>query len=61
MSEIIINTIEGTYIVPRSKYEALVSWLKQNAVLAGQQTVKEFVGNSETFSGRTLINEHNDR
>jgi hypothetical protein len=60
MSEIIINTIQGTYIVPRSKYEALVSWLRENAILAGQQTVKEFVGSSEA-SGRTLISEQYDR
>lgn len=59
--EIIVNTIYGTYIVPREKTDLLLSWLQQNAVKAGQQPIRETVqptdNNNQNFIGRQLINE----
>jgi hypothetical protein len=52
--QIIINTIEGTFVVPAEKQAELVYWLKQNAVKVGQQTVKEQTGSQ--FTGTQLIN-----
>lgn len=52
---IIIHTQNGTYIVPSEKEAALISWLQQNAVLAGQ--VREQVLDPN-YNGIQLINEN---
>lgn len=60
MSEIIINTIEGTFIVPAERQQDLLYWLKLNAVKAGQQTIREYSNQplpNDNYIGRTLINE----
>jgi len=53
--EIIITTINGTFIVPKSKEAELLAWLQYNAVLRGQQKLGEIQGSS--YSGQQLINE----
>jgi hypothetical protein len=53
--EIIVSTIQGTFIVPQTKTEELIHWLQQNAVKQGQKTVGEIKENE--YSGRQLINE----
>ena len=54
---IVIHTSYETFIVPQEKESALVSWLQQNAVLAGKDTVKEQTNGSNFYPGRQLINE----
>ena len=40
--QIIINTIHGTFVVPRDKESQLIAWLQHNAVRADTTTyVKE--------------------
>jgi hypothetical protein len=53
--EIIVNTIHGTFIVPLNKTDELISWLQNNAVKQGQQTIGEVQQGS--YTGRQLINE----
>jgi hypothetical protein len=53
--EIIVNTIAGTYIVPREKADQLIAWLQQNAVKQGQQPIGEV--QQGQYTGRQLINE----
>lgn len=53
--QIVINTIEGTFVVPREKQAQLISWLQQNAVKLGQETVKEHT--APGYPGVQLINE----
>jgi hypothetical protein len=36
--ETIIQTIEGTYIVPKDKHNDLIMWLQRNAVKAEYKT-----------------------
>ncbi len=55
--EITVNTIHGTYIVPREKTDQLLSWLQQNAIKAGQQPIRETSQDSQNFTGRELIHE----
>ena len=55
--EITVNTIYGTFIVPREKADQLISWLQQNAIKAGQEPIKETTNNGQQFTGRQLINE----
>jgi|688.fasta_scaffold1040629_2 hypothetical protein len=56
--QIVIHTIEGTFIVPTDKQAELVYWLKNNAIKAGQQQVREEVTQGgQTYTGRQLINE----
>ena len=52
--QIIINTIEGTFVVPREREADLIYWLKHNANRVGQHTVAEQTGSS--FEGTQLIN-----
>ena len=52
--QIVINTIEGTFVVPAEKQAELIYWLKSNAVKVGQQPVKEQSGTP--FPGTQLIN-----
>lgn len=55
--QIVINTMQGTFIVPSEKQAELVYWLQNNAIKAGQQTVREEVVQSGNYTGRQLINE----
>ena len=58
----VINTIQGTFIVPSDKHSELIFWLQNNAIKAGQEPVREQVqqGNSNHYVGRQLINENGD-
>tara|TARA_R110000868_G_scaffold55422_9_gene172241 strand:+ start:2660 stop:2836 length:177 start_codon:yes stop_codon:yes gene_type:complete len=57
--ETIIQTIDGTYIVPADRHASLISWLQQNAVKQGQQAIREVkIGEySNDYVGRQLISE----
>lgn len=57
--EITVNTIYGTFIVPKEKSDQLIVWLQQNAVKAGQQPIRETATSSDNqnFPGRQLIHE----
>jgi hypothetical protein len=55
---ILIQTSSGTFVVPTEKEAALVSWLQQNAALAGHTVVKEQTSNPAI---RQLINEDKGR
>lgn len=57
--EIIINTINGTYIVPRDRADELMTWLQQNAIKQSPKAIGEVkIGEySEEYLGRQLINE----
>ena len=60
--QIVINTIQGTFLVPTDKQAELIHWLQTNAIKAGQQQVREEVSqNGQTYTGRQLINEHQFR
>lgn len=52
--EIIIRTLQGTYIVPIEKQPDLQIWLQQNAILTDRQTVREQFG-TQNYSGPQLI------
>jgi hypothetical protein len=54
--QIVIQTIQGTFIVPTDKQAELIMWLEANAVKAGAQNVRENA-NSQNYSGRQLISE----
>ena len=54
--QIVINTIQGTYVVPADKEASLIAWLQQNAIKVGQQPVHEHQGHS-SYTGRQLISE----
>ena len=54
--QIVIHTIEGTFIVPTEKQSELLFWLKNNAVKAGTQSVRENTG-TQPYPGRQLISE----
>jgi len=51
--ETIINTIQGTFIVPKEKESALINWLQANAIRQGSQRVEE--GNN--YNGTQLIHD----
>ena len=53
--EITVNTIYGTFIVPREKSDQLIAWLQANAIKQGQQPIGEVKEGS--YTGRQLINE----
>lgn len=55
--EITVNTILGTFIVPREKTDQLLTWLQQNAIKTGQQPIRETSNDNNNFTGRQLINE----
>ena len=57
--DIIINTIQGTFVVPQHKQQELIQWLINNAVKAGQQAVYEQgqTVSQNPYTGRQLINE----
>jgi hypothetical protein len=52
--QIVINTIEGTFIVPAERQSELIYWLKHNAIKVGPQSVKEQTNSPST--GTELIN-----
>jgi hypothetical protein len=54
--QIVIQTQSGTYIVPSEAEGALVAWLQQNAVKAGQSPVRE-QNDDQNYAGRQLISE----
>jgi hypothetical protein len=58
--QIVINTIQGTFIVPPEKESSLIMWLQQNAIKVGQQPVHEQQGHG-SYTGRQLINEDSGR
>jgi hypothetical protein len=52
--EIVINTIQGTFVVPREKEAALIAWLEQNAAkIQRTSSVREQHG--EEYTGRQLL------
>jgi hypothetical protein len=53
--EITVNTIYGTFIVPRERADQLISWLQVNAIKQGQQPIGEV--QQGNYTGRQLINE----
>ncbi len=53
--EIVINTINGTYIVPSNKTDQLIQWLELNAVRPGAKTLGEI--KEGPYTGKQLINE----
>lgn len=54
--QIVIHTIQGTYIVPTEKQAELIHWLQNNAIKVGAEPVREDRSQwGET--GRQLINE----
>lgn len=56
--QIVINTIQGTFIVPAEKQSELIMWLQRNAIKAGQEPVREQVQQGgQNYTGRQLINE----
>ena len=56
--QIVIHTMQGTFIVPLEKQSELVYWLQNNAIKTGQEPVREQAnqGNSG-YMGRQLISE----
>ena len=56
--DIIINTIQGTFVVPQHKQQELIQWLTNNAVKVGQEPVREqFQQGGSSYTGRQLISE----
>ena len=49
--ETIVNTIQGTFIVPKNKEAALINWLQANAIRQGAQNLGEGTG----YSGQQYI------
>jgi hypothetical protein len=58
--QIVIQTIQGTYIVPTDKQAELILWLQNNAVKAGAHNVRENT-DQQTYSGQQLITEEYNR
>ena len=57
--QIVINTIQGTFIVPSEKQAELIMWLQRNAIKAGQEPVREQANQgNQVYTGRQLINEN---
>jgi hypothetical protein len=55
---IVINTIQGTFIVPSEKQAELICWLQTHAIKAGQEPVREQINqDGNTYVGRQLITE----
>jgi len=56
--QIVINTIQGTFIVPTEKQAELIHWLQNNAIKAGQEPVREqFQQGNQNYTGRQLVTE----
>lgn len=58
MMQIVINTIQGTYVVPSEKQSDLIFWLQQNAIKLGQESIREHSQQTQNYSGPQLINEN---
>lgn len=55
--QIVINTIQGTFIVPAEKQAELIYWLQHNAIKAGADPVREQHNQNGNFTGRQLVTE----
>jgi len=55
--QIVIHTINGTYLVPPEKESGLIMWLEQNAIKAGQRQVSEQSNPNDQYTGRQLLSE----
>lgn len=55
--QIVINTIQGTFIVPAEKQAELIHWLQNNAIKAGADPVREQYNPNGNFTGRQLVTE----
>lgn len=56
--QIVIHTIDGTFLVPTDKQAALIHWLQANAIKAGGQQVREQTNDlASNYSGKQLLNE----
>lgn len=55
--QIVIHTINGTYLVPPEKEASLISWLEQHAIKAGQRPVTEQNQQTGIYTGRQLLSE----
>lgn len=55
--QIVINTIEGTFVVPKEREADLIYWLNHNANKIDGAPVKEQYTQSSNFTGRQLLNE----
>jgi len=55
--QIVIHTINGTYLVPPEKETGLIMWLEQNAIKAGQRPVSEQTQQTNQYTGRQLLSE----
>lgn len=55
--QIIIHTINGTYLVPPEKEAGLIAWLDQHAIKAGQRTVSEQSQQANPYTGKQLLSE----
>jgi hypothetical protein len=55
--QIVIHTINGTYLVPPEKETSLIMWLEQNAIKAGQRQVSEQNQQNNQYTGRQLLSE----
>lgn len=55
--QIVIHTINGTYLVPPEKEPGLIAWLEQHAIKAGQRTVSEQNQQTGDYTGRQLLSE----
>lgn len=56
--QIVIHTIQGTFIVPTEKQTDLIHWLQNNAIKTSGEAVREgFQQNTQPQAIRQLINE----
>jgi hypothetical protein len=56
--QIVIQTIEGTFLVPTEKQAELIRWLESNAVKAGAtRQVKEQQTGTNFYAGQQLLSE----
>ena len=53
--QIVINTIHGTFIVPREKEAELLNWLYVNATRVQQQTQIREQGSADDYQGQQLL------
>ena len=58
--QIVINTIEGTFVIPKEKEADLIYWLKQNANRINGASVWEQHNQTAYSTGRQLLNENRD-
>lgn len=53
--QIVINTIHGTYVVPREKEAELLNWLYVNATRVQQRTQIREQGSDDNYPGQQLL------